>query len=292
MANANACRQFHDVHSKKGSTQAMAARRRWLHRVMTTLLTLVLCYAALIGALYAMQESLLFYPEKLPRDYRFNIPGAVEVKIPVDGAELSALHLRLPNPRGLVFFLHGNAGSLRLWFSNSEFYRRANYDLFMIDYRGFGKSTGSIESEAQLEADVRKAWDFVAPGYAGGKIIIYGRSVGTGLAVRLAGEVDASLLVLVSPYTSVLDLTRRYYPFVPGLLLKYPLRSDLLLPRIRMPVLLIHGTRDEVIPYSHSVALKALAPGAELVPIEGAHHNDIHEFPAYLDLLADRLQRL
>ncbi|HTT08239.1 MAG TPA: alpha/beta fold hydrolase [Gammaproteobacteria bacterium] len=259
---------------------------------MTTLLTLGLCCVALIGALYAMQESLLFYPEKLPRDYRFSVPDAVEVEIPVDGAVLSALHLRLPDPRGLVFFLHGNAGSLRSWFSNSEFYRRVNYDLFMIDYRGYGKSTGSIESEAQLNADVRKAWDVIAPRYAGKKIIIYGRSLGTGLAAKLASEVNATMLILVSPYSSLRELACSYYPFVPGALIKYPLRTDLLLPRIKMPVLLIHGAEDEVIPYAHSVALKALAPDVELIRIEGAHHNDIHEFPAYVDLLARRLQQL
>jgi pimeloyl-ACP methyl ester carboxylesterase len=259
---------------------------------MTTLLTLGLCYVVLVGALYAMQEPLLFHPDKLPPDHQFNIPDTVEVMVPVDGAVLSALHLRLPNPKGVVFFLHGNAGSLQSWFTNTEFYRRANYDLFMIDYRGFGKSTGSIDSEAQLEADVRKAWDAVAPLYAGRKIVIYGRSVGTGLAAKLASEVDATMLVLVSPYISMTELAHSYYPFVPGALVRYPLRTDLLLPQIKMPVLLIHGSEDELIPFSHSLILKSLAPQAELIRIEGAHHNDIHQYPAFIDALTARLEQL
>ena len=100
-----------------------------------------------------------------------------------------ALHLRLPAPKGVVFFLHGNGGSLESWFINPEFYRRANYDLFMIDYRGYGKSTGQIESEAQLRADVRAAWATVAPQYAGRKVVFYGRSLGTGLAA-VKGDVS------------------------------------------------------------------------------------------------------
>lgn len=269
-----------------------ALPHRHLHRIMTALLTLGLCYVALIGVLYVMQESLLFYPEKLPPDYQFNIPDTVEVKIPVDGAVLSALHFHQPNAKGVVFFLHGNGGSLSSWFTGTDFYRRVNFDLFMLDYRGYGKSTGSIQSEAQLHDDVKKAWDTVAPLYAGKKIIIYGRSLGTGLAVALASGVDAALLVLVSPYTSVLELTRHYYPYVPGALLKYPLRTDLLLPRIKMPTLIIHGSEDEIVPYSHSLTLKSLAPQVELIRIEGAHHNDIHEFPVFLDSLAGRLLRL
>ncbi len=108
----------------------------------------------------------MFQPDVLPPTHRFDRLGAdvQELTIPLDdGATLSALHLRLPKPRGLVFYLHGNAGSLQSWFVNADFYRRAGYDLFMLDYRGYGKSTGRIESEAQLRADVRAAWDRIAP---------------------------------------------------------------------------------------------------------------------------------
>jgi len=119
-------------------------------------------------------------------------PDIHEVAIDVPGAWLSALHLKLPNPKGVVFFLHGNAGSLENWFVNPEFYRHANYDLFMVDYRGYGKSTGRIESEAQLRADVCAVWATVVPQYTGRKVVVYGRSLGSGLAAGLAAEMGSA----------------------------------------------------------------------------------------------------
>lgn len=246
-------------------------------------------YAAALTWLWFQQEQLLFAPTVLPADHAWALARDVnEVAIEVPGARLSALHLRLPNPKGVVFFLHGNGGSLENWFVNPSFYRRANYDLFMFDYRGFGKSTGRIESEAQLRADVRAAWDRVAPQYAGRKIVIYGRSLGSGLAAGLAAELGAShapdLTVLVSPYASMAALAAEHYPWVPQALLRYPLRTDQAITQIRSPLLLIHGTRDTLIAPSHSDALKALAPQAMLARIDGAAHNDLQNFDTYLDV--------
>ena len=122
-------------------------------------------YVLLLAALWWGQERLLFMPQPLPSDHRFELGSDVhERTIDVPGARLHALHLQLPAPRGVVFFLHGNAGNLQSWFVDLEFYRSANFDLFMLDYRGYGKSAGRIESEAQLHADVRAAWTNLATG--------------------------------------------------------------------------------------------------------------------------------
>jgi pimeloyl-ACP methyl ester carboxylesterase len=252
----------------------------------------LLVYAAVLLLLYLRQESLLFLPARLPPDHRFSVPGVVEVAVPVEGATLSALHFRQPGARGVVFFLHGNAGSLQSWLTGTEFYRRTGYDLFMIDYRGYGKSGGRIDDEAQLHADVLAAWRLIAPEYAGRKRVIYGRSLGTGLAARLAAEVQAELLVLVSAYSSLLDVARDHYPWVPGALLRYPMRTDLWLPRVTMPVLMLHGESDDVIGIDHAERLSALHPPAELVRLPGTGHNDVHRSMRYLDALAERLDRL
>ena len=245
-------------------------------------------YAAALGWLWFQQERLLFAPTVLPAGLSLvRAPDLHELTIDVPGARLSALHLRLPNPKGVVFFLHGNGGSLENWFVNPAYYRRANYDLFMIDYRGYGKSTGRIESEAQLRADVRAAWATVAPQYTGRKVVIYGRSLGSGLAAGLSAELSPSrapdLTVLVSPYTSMAALTAEHYRWVPQLLLRYPLRTDQLVGRIHSPLLLIHGELDPLIAPHHSDALKLLAPHATVLRIVGAGHNDLQEFDAYLD---------
>ncbi|TDP73988.1 alpha/beta hydrolase [Roseateles toxinivorans] len=250
-------------------------------------------YGLAMGWLYLRQEQLLFQPDVLPADHRFALGDDVhELSLNVPGARLSALHLKLPRPKGVVFFLHGNAGSLQNWFVNIDFYRRANYDLFMLDYRGYGKSTGRIDSEAQLRADVRMAWEQVAPQYTGLPRVIYGRSLGTGLAAGLAAEVGPELTVLVSPYSSMQALMREHFPLVPSALLRYPLDTGLAAAQIARPLLLVHGTRDPLIAPAHSVALRAQAPAARLVYIEGAAHNDVHQFDSYLRLFSETLAAL
>jgi uncharacterized protein len=189
----------------------------------------------------------------------------------------------------VVFFLHGNAGNLDSWFVNADFYRRLNFDLFMLDYRGYGKSSGRIESQAQLEADVRAAWAGIAPRYAGLRRVLIGRSLGSALAAGLAAQVQPELTVLVSPYESLAALAAEHYRWVPQALLRYPLRTDDAVARIKSPLLLVHGEQDTLIEPKHSERLQQLAPHAERVLIKGAGHNDLQQFPAYLDALATRL---
>ena len=264
----------------------------WLWRGLGLFGALAALYAAVLALVWWGQERLLFMPEVLPATHRFAVAADVqETWVEVPGARLNALHLRLPRPEGVVFFLHGNAGSLDNWFVNTEFYRQANIDLYMIDYRGYGKSSGRIESQAQLEADVRAAWAAVAPQYAGRKRVIYGRSLGTGLAATLAAEVHPDLTVLVSPYESMAALAGEHYRWVPQALLRYPLRTDLALPRIRGPVWMAHGDLDALIPLQHAERLQALAPRAQLLRVVGAAHNDVHESPSYLDGLRAALAR-
>ncbi len=251
-------------------------------------------YVIALVALYVMQERILFPGARLPVGHRFGFSVPFEeLTVTVPGAALHALLFRRPAPRGLVFFIHGNAGNVETWTEDLDFYARVEYDLYIFDFRGYGKSTGRIGSEAELHADVRAAWDSIAPAYAGLPVVVYGRSLGSGLAVELARHVTPTLVVLVTPYTSVAAIGRRIYPWAPAALLKYPLRSDAAIGAIGSPLMLLHGTADALIPHDESVRLLALATSpAELVTIEGASHNDIHEFPAYLERLAERLATL
>jgi hypothetical protein len=241
-----------------------------------------LAYAGLLALLWWTQERLIFLPAPLAPQHRFDVaPDVHETWIEVDGARLNALHLRLPAPRGVVFYLHGNAGNLAGWFTGADFFRQANFDLFMIDYRGYGKSSGRIESEDQLFADAAAAWAAVAPAYAGRRRVILGRSLGSALAARLAAGVRPELTILVSPYTSLGALASEHYPWVPRALLRYPLRTDQWLAKVDTPLLLVHGDQDEVIDPRHSERLLDLAPQARLLRVPGAGHNDLQEFPLY-----------
>jgi uncharacterized protein len=262
-------------------------------------------YGVVLGWLWWNQEKLLFFPEPLPASYPLVRQSDVtELSLLVDGAQLSALHLQLPDPKGVVFFLHGNAGNLADWFGDTALYRKANFDLLMLDYRGYGKSTGRITSEAQLRADVRAVWQQIAPRYAGKKVVLLGQSLGSGLAAGLALEMAGGLpvagtpgrtpdlTVLVSPYRSVAALAGELYPWVPQILLRYPLRTDAALERLHAPVLLVHGQNDTVIAPQHSEALFQLTRQGKLLRIVGAGHNDVYQYQPYLDGLAEALDAL
>lgn len=253
-------------------------------------LALALLYAAVLALIWWQQERLIFAPTPLPATHRFDVGADVhEAWIDVPGARLHALHLKLPQPKGVVFFLHGNADNLDSWFANADFYRRLNLDLFMLDYRGYGKSSGRIQSQPQLEADVRAAWASMAALYAGQRRVIMGRSLGSALAAGLAAHVQPELTVLISPYESMAALAAEHYRWVPQALLRYPLRTDEALALVKSPVLLVHGEQDMLIDPRHSARLQPLAPNAERVLIRGAGHNDLQAFSAYFDALAARL---
>jgi uncharacterized protein len=247
-------------------------------------------YAIALSWLWFRQEKLLFFPEPLPADLSLSRdPDVHEGFLDVPGARLSTLHLRLPDPHGVMLFLHGNGGNLAGWFVNPDLFRRANFDLFMLDYRGYGKSTGRIASEAQLHADVLAAWEQIAPQYRGKRVVIYGRSLGTALAARLSVRLQPDLTVLVSPYRSMGALTAEFYPWVPRSVLRYPLRTEDDVAKIKNPLLLVHGGQDALIAPHHSDALHRVAPHAQLLRVARAGHNDLQDFDEYVSGLAGAL---
>lgn len=263
--------------------------------VVSALCTL---YLAALAWLWFQQEKLLFQPVVLPSGYILsNASDLREVTVPVPDAQLSVLHLRVPNAKGVVFFLHGNGGNLANWFIDPDFYRRANLDVVMMDYRGYGKSTGTIESEAQMHADVRAVWQHFAAQYVDKKWMLLGRSLGTALAadlhVHLAQQGRApDATVLVSAYQSMVDIATARYPIVPSAVLRYPLRTDQSVAQIKAPLWLVHGVADNFIAPSHSQALQLLAPQAKLVLVPLAGHNNLQDFPAYLQTIEMAMQSL
>ena len=162
----------------------------------------------------------------------------------------------------------------------------------MLDYRSYGKSEGSISSEAQLHNDVQLVYDSLKQRYQEAQMIVLGYSIGSGLAAKLASANSPRLLVLQTPYFSLSDLMGHYYPFLPRFLLKYKLETNKFLPDCRMPVAIIHGDQDRVIPHRSSERLKTLfKPGDTLITLKGAGHNSISDHPDYLPALNAVLQK-
>ena len=263
-------------------------------RARRVLSAIALGYLALCAALYFLQERLLFMPEELARDYRFSFPGKFEEhRIDVEGAQLSALWFRAaqhtesavhPQQRasGTVFYLHGNAGSLRSWGDVAPSFTQRGYDVFILDYRGYGKSTGKITSEQMLHDDVATAHAYLMQRRPAQPIYIYGRSMGTGLAIELARHRLPQALLLEAPYVNLSWLARQHYPWVPAALLRYRMPSDARLPQVRAPVHFFHGADDTTIPPQATALLATLVKGAKSVTIiENAAHNDLRHTKAY-----------
>lgn len=260
-------------------------------KLLLPLLALPTLGAALYGAalawLWFRQERLLFEPAPLPPgDPLFTDPDVREFTVDVPGARLSVAQLQLPEPRGVVFYLHGNSGNLSKWFVDLDAFREVNFDVVMMDYRGYGRSSGRIESEAQLRADVRAVWNAVATRYAGRRIVISGQSLGTALAAGLSAELCAAgcapdLTLLISPYSSMQALADELYPWVPSRVLRYPLHTTDHACRVTGPVMLVHGDRDELIGFHHSEAIRQALPQCQLLRVEGAGHSDVHQFPSF-----------
>ena len=262
------------------------------------LLAIGAIYVGAIGWLYFRQERLLFEPDPLPADEPIcTDPDTRECFVDVPGARLSVAHMTRPDPRGVFFFLHGNSGNLKKWFVELDAFRQANFDVVMFDYRGFGKSSGEIESEEQLHADVEAVWNQVAPMYAGRRVVISGQSLGTGLAAGLAARLCSDgqapdLTLLVSPYSSMKALAAELYPWVPTQVLRYPLHTLEHAAKLLGPVMLIHGEKDELIPIHHSETLCSAMRSAQLVRVTDAGHSDVHQFPSVRKALMSALGRL
>lgn len=244
----------------------------------------VLSYSIACVSVYMLQEKFVFFPTKLPDDYyyRFPIPFE-EFNIPVEGdTTLNALLFKAENSKGCVLYHHGNARSVLDWGGNAYDFVSRGYDVLFYDYRGYGKSDGEIESEAQLMDDSRKVYRWLTTKYSSNKIIQMGRSLGSGVAVQLASEFPTSKLILETPYASVLKIARRTIPFLPvGVLLKYKFLSKKHIKKVSAQIFLIHGTEDSLIPLKHSKTLLKSNNKAELIIIEGGGHNNLPSFDEY-----------
>ena len=256
---------------------------KWILRLVMGLLLFVVGVFLL---LYFVQEKIIFFPTKLSKDYKytFNIPFE-EVTLESGGEDINSILFTKPDSKGVVLYLHGNAGNLSSWAYVYEDFQYAPYDFWIIDYRGYGKSTGSIQSEADLHADAEALYQAALSRYEGKEFIIYGRSIGSGVAAKLAKMHSPKVLLLETPYYNFPDLVKSIYPFLPKFLIRYQLSTDHYIANTEYPVHLFHGTKDELIPYTSSVRLSELSDKITLHTVEGAGHNNISDFPIFRERL-------
>jgi len=256
---------------------------------------LVTLPAILIGlgiALYVFQERLIFHPEKLSNKFKFKFDTIFEEVTykTEDGKNINALFFKADNSKGVVFYHHGNAGSLESWGLRAIDFVGRGYDVLMYDYRGFGKSTGRIKNEKMMYNDAVLIYKELLYDYKERDVIVYGMSLGTGVATRIAHENHPKILILEAPYYNFYDVSKFHYPYIPtSLLLHYQFKTDKLLPEVKSPVYLFHGTEDETVPYNSSERLDKLSNKISLFTIKDGSHSDLNTFHYYHEKLNEIL---
>ncbi len=252
---------------------------------LNTIKIIAAIYCAICIILYFFQEKLIFFPEKLANEYKFEFNQNFEELNfkTADNNKLNGILFKSDSSKGLIFYLHGNAGSLRSWGEIAKTYTGLNYDLFMLDYRGYGKSESFINSEKQFYTDIQLVYDSLKKKYTESRIIILGYSIGTGPATKLASTNNSKLLILQAPYYSLKDMMQHNYSLVPTFILKYSFETNRFLKECKMPVIIFHGNKDEVIYYESSLKLKELFKKKDtLITLSGQGHNGMSENPEYL----------
>jgi pimeloyl-ACP methyl ester carboxylesterase len=207
-----------------------------------------------------------------------------EHNIPVKaGVAVNSVLFPAAGSRGVVFLMGGNSANVRE--TAPRFIRPiadAGYDLFVADYPGFGKSTGSIRSEADLDSAVLAAYEWLRRRYPESRIVVAGYSLGSAPAAWLACRHHPQRLVLLAPFYSLAEIMEADYPYLPQRLLRYPMRNDLELANCAIPVTLFHGSADDLIPPSASERLRALLkPSDSLMVVAGAGHLDLPDHADY-----------
>jgi len=248
--------------------------------LISTLALLFTAYLGLCLFYWGFQERFIFVRFKLPEGYHFQFPRAFEelwLDRP-DGARLNALHFTVPAQKGAVLYLHGNTGSLRRWGKRAPRFTSLGHSVLMPDHRGYGKSRGRL-SEAALHADALAWYDLLAGKYGEENVVVYGRSLGSGLAVPIAAERSPRALVLESPFANLYDVAKHYLGILPyRWLLRYPFRNDEAMAQVKCPVYIFHGKRDPLVPYSSALRLYAAVPvdlHRELISFSRGYHSDL-----------------
>lgn len=253
--------------------------------ILGILISLLFLYVLFLVVLYIKQNSFIFEPDKLQSDYTFEFDTSFEEFFveAYDGEKLNCLWFKgeTLSTKGCVLYHHGNAYNLKLWASFYKDFVDAGYDVLFYDYRGYGKSSGKVKPN-YLKKDAYSVYRFLQEQYPANKIIQFGRSLGTGFAVYLAYRVRAPLLILETPYYSLLSLAMEKIKLAPvKWIIKFPMRSDAYLIRLTCPVYIFHGTKDVKIPFIHSLRLSQLNDRVHVFKIKEGTHMDLNTFEKY-----------
>jgi fermentation-respiration switch protein FrsA (DUF1100 family) len=254
----------------------------------------VVGYMVVVGGLYLFQRQLLYFPDRSRPDLgELSARGFREVKLTTaDGLELLSWYCPPPEGGPVITYFHGNGGHIGYRAERLGRFARNGYGVLMLEYRGYGGNPGA-PTEAGLSNDGEAALDFLAhERIAPNRIVVYGESLGSGVATHLAAQRQIAALILEAPFTSVAEVAQYHYPFLPvSLLVRDRFDSLSRIGTIKAPVLVLHGERDTVVPVRFGRALFDAAPKPkELWLAREAGHENLARFGA-LDAVCAFLQQ-
>ena len=238
-------------------------------------------------ALWLFQDFILLHPKKLKADYVFNFhePYKEEWIQLTDKEQIHFVKFLPSNPqqrKGIVLYFHGNRNNITRYADYASNFTKHGYEVWMPDYPGFGKSTGKF-SEERIYVVADTLYNLLSKEIGADQIIIYGRSLGTGVASQLASVKPCKQLILETPYCSIPGLFADVFPLYPAeRIIHFQFPVSEYLKNVQAPVSIFHGTIDEVIPFIHSIKLKSvLKNGDEFITIEKGRHNNLNDFKLF-----------
>jgi uncharacterized protein len=246
--------------------------------------------------LWQLQDYLLFHPKPLAANEQYQIATPHrELLLPVTETDKLSVMQFFPadttNTKGVVIYYHGNRENINRYARYATNFTKHGYEVWMHDYPGFGKTTGK-RTEERFYSDAEIIYQMAAKKYAADSIIIYGRSLGTGVASYIASHYACRRLILETPYYSIPQLAFAHFPIYPTeRMVRFQLPVYQYLQQVKVPVTIFHGTNDEVIPYRHSTRLKQfLKSNDEYITIEKGKHNNLNDFELFHTKLDSLLQ--
>ncbi len=255
----------------------------------------IIIYCGIGIGMYYLQEWIIFHPKKLDSNYTFHFDMPFkEINIPVNETDTINMIQFLPAdsvPKGVVVYYHGNKNNVEHYAKYAKNFTKHGYEVWIEDYPGYGKSSGE-RTEQKLYEQAAQVQRMAAAKYPADKIIIYGRSLGSGLAAYIASLTKNKRLILETPYYSIPAIFDSYTFIYPvNSMINYKIPAYEYLQAVDEPVTILHGTNDWMIPYRCAAKLKKyLKPGDEFVTIENGGHNNLNDFKAFHQVLDSLLK--
>jgi hypothetical protein len=247
---------------------------------------IIAIYAMTCGFFYLFQSFIIFRRATLPDSYLYESVFPLQEIVLGDSIKFHGVLVKSDQSKGIIVYFHGNRGNIQRWLELTNDLMKYGYDLLLVEYPAYGKSRVAL-TQTNLDLLAEASFAYAIANYGAENTVIYGRSIGSGLAAKLAAKAPVQHIILETPYYSLDQLIGRYAFFLPyRSLLQFELDSYKYLAETKNKVLIVHGTDDFVIPVKMARKLSSVNPDSvRYLEIKGGSHNNLSNFTAYWEAL-------